>query len=71
MGDERVRCCILVDQSLIIEGIPRAISFRSNGEVVLELEDRKLVSQDLESQEMKDLRITSYRYTFVDSMLRV
>jgi F-box interacting protein len=48
-------------------GIPRAIGFRRNGELVLALDGGKLTSQDLESQEMKDLRITSYKYTFVDS----
>jgi F-box interacting protein len=49
------------------EGIPRAIGFRRNGEVVWALDEGQLASQDFESQEMKDLRITSYKYTFVDS----
>ena len=51
------------------EVIPRAIGFRRNGKVVLKMDDRKLSSQDIETQEKKDLRITSYIYTFVDSYL--
>jgi F-box interacting protein len=49
------------------EVIPRAIGFRRNGKVVLKMDERKLSSQDIETQEKKDLRITSYVYTFVDS----
>ena len=50
------------------EIIPWAIGFRRNGQVVLELDEGQLVLQDLESQEMKDLRISSHMYTFVDSL---
>jgi F-box interacting protein len=38
---------------------PWPIGFRRNGQVVLKLKSGGLVSQDLESQERKDLRITS------------
>jgi F-box interacting protein len=48
------------------EDISRPIGFRRNGEVMLKMDDGQLVSQDLETQERKDLRINSYNYTFVD-----
>ena len=53
--------------------IPRAIGFKRNGKVVLDMGWRismgmgMLTSQDLETQEKKDLQITSYYCTFVDS----
>ena len=58
-----------------IEGIPRshcrhkAIGFRKSGEVILEMYGGYLVSHDLETQEIKDLRIRGcgLGYTFVDS----
>uniref|UniRef100_A0A2N9IPB9 F-box domain-containing protein n=1 Tax=Fagus sylvatica TaxID=28930 RepID=A0A2N9IPB9_FAGSY len=72
MGDERVRCWrprgpIVLTVQGPGEVIPRAIGFRRNGKVVLKMDERKLSSQDIETQEKKDLRITSYVYTFVDS----
>ena len=57
----------------LIEGIPRshcmptAIGFRKSGEVILEMYGGYLVSRDLETQEIKDLRIRGYANTFVDS----
>nr|XP_023896923.1 putative F-box protein At3g16210 [Quercus suber]POE55373.1 putative f-box protein [Quercus suber] len=48
------------------EDIPRVIGFRRNGEVVLKSHEGQLVSQDLESKEIKDLRIIGYKNTFVD-----
>ncbi|XP_030943768.1 F-box protein CPR1-like [Quercus lobata] len=62
----------LADEGLI-EGIPRshcmrkAICFRKSGEVILEMYGGYLVSRDLKTQEIKDLRIRGYGYTFVDS----
>ncbi|KAL4619576.1 hypothetical protein ACB092_06G089800 [Castanea dentata] len=45
---------------------PTARGLRKSGEVILEMCDGQLVSRHLESQEIKDLRITAYGYTFVD-----
>ncbi|KAK9987719.1 hypothetical protein SO802_027958 [Lithocarpus litseifolius] len=49
----------------------RAKGFRQSGEVVVQLDfDQRLVSQDLETQERKDLRISAYNYTFVGSYVK-
>ncbi|KAM3695649.1 hypothetical protein ACB098_07G149100 [Castanea mollissima] len=49
----------------------RAKGFRKSGEVVVQLDfDQRLVSQDLETQERKDLRISAYNYTFVGSYVK-
>jgi F-box interacting protein len=45
----------------------RPIGFRRNGEVILIMHYGRLVSQDLETREKKDLRITAMKYAFVDS----
>ncbi|XP_050260644.1 putative F-box protein At2g02030 isoform X2 [Quercus robur] len=51
--------------------IYRAKGFRKSGEVVVQLDlDQRLVSQDLETQECKDLRISAYNYTFVGSYVK-
>jgi F-box interacting protein len=63
----------ILPRGLPLPPIPRAIGFKRNGKVVLDMGwrmsmgMRTLTSQDLETQEKKDLRITSYYYTFVDS----
>uniref|UniRef100_A0A2N9G7W2 F-box domain-containing protein n=1 Tax=Fagus sylvatica TaxID=28930 RepID=A0A2N9G7W2_FAGSY len=44
-----------------------AIGSRRNGEVVFESYEWQLFSLDLETREKKDLRISSYTHTFVDS----
>ncbi|KAM3691081.1 hypothetical protein ACJW31_09G168200 [Castanea mollissima] len=48
------------------DSIPRALGFRRNGEVILKLDGGHLISQDLETQEMKDLRIIGFEKTIVD-----
>ncbi|XP_075674103.1 F-box protein At3g07870-like [Castanea sativa] len=50
--------------------IPRAKGFRKSGEVVVELGEQPFVSQDLETQECKDLPISAYSYTFVGSYVK-
>jgi F-box interacting protein len=50
--------------------LPWPIGFRRNGQVVLKLMSEQLVSLDLESQETKDLRITSSMFEFVDSYVQ-
>uniref|UniRef100_A0A7N2N2K2 F-box associated beta-propeller type 1 domain-containing protein n=1 Tax=Quercus lobata TaxID=97700 RepID=A0A7N2N2K2_QUELO len=51
--------------------IHRAKGFRKSGEVVVQLDlDQRLVSQDLETQECKDLRISAYNYTFIGSYVK-
>ena len=51
--------------------IHRAKGFRKRGEVVVQLDfQHRFVSQDLETQERKDLRISSYNYTFVGSYVK-
>uniref|UniRef100_A0A2N9GGF9 F-box domain-containing protein n=1 Tax=Fagus sylvatica TaxID=28930 RepID=A0A2N9GGF9_FAGSY len=47
--------------------VPRPIAFRRSGEVILEKLKEQLVSCDLESQEIKDLGIAGYGYTFAGS----
>ena len=44
-----------------------AIGSRRNGEVVFESYEWQLFSLDLETREKKDLRISSYTHTFVES----
>ncbi|XP_065616517.1 F-box protein CPR1 [Quercus suber] len=46
--------------------IPRALGFRRNGEVILKLDGGHLISLDLETREIKDLRIIGYKKTIVD-----
>ncbi|XP_030929412.1 F-box/LRR-repeat protein At2g43260-like [Quercus lobata] len=51
------------------EKIPCAKAFRKSGEVILETYKKKkkrLVSRNLETQEVKDLGITGSKYSFVD-----
>ncbi|XP_030924259.1 F-box protein At3g07870-like isoform X1 [Quercus lobata] len=64
----KVLSLTISNQSYIFdsEDIPRVIGFRRNGEVVLKLDGGKLVSQDPESEEIKDLRIIGNKNTFVD-----
>ena len=65
----------LPDEGLI-EGILRShfilrpIGFRKSGEVILDMYEGYLVSRDLETQEIKDLRIRGYGYYFVDSYVK-
>ncbi|XP_065618753.1 F-box protein CPR1 [Quercus suber] len=62
----------LPDEGLI-EGIPRShciprpIGFRKSGEFILDMYGEYLVSRDLETQEIKDLRIRGYGCYLVDS----
>ena len=59
----------LPDEGLI-EGIPSTpspIGFRKSGEVILNMHGGYLVSRDLETQEIKDLRIRGYRCHLVES----
>ena len=54
----------------LIEGIPSTpspIGFRKSGEVILNMHGGYLVSRDLETQEIKDLRIRGYRCHLVES----
>uniref|UniRef100_A0A7N2L5N3 F-box domain-containing protein n=1 Tax=Quercus lobata TaxID=97700 RepID=A0A7N2L5N3_QUELO len=48
------------------DSIQRALVFRRNGEVILKLDGGRLISQDLETREIKDLRIMGYKKTIVD-----
>ena len=48
------------------EKIPCAKAFRKSGEVILETYRKRLVSRNLETQEVKDLGITGSKYSFVD-----
>ena len=63
------KIAILVDQGpREWEYIPWANGFRKSGEVILEEFEGPFVSQNLESQEIKDLRISfKDMYNFVDS----
>ena len=47
--------------------IPKAVGFTRNGRIVLEMNGGHLMSQDLKSQEIKDLRLIGYNYNFVDA----
>ncbi|XP_065627074.1 F-box protein CPR1-like isoform X2 [Quercus suber] len=49
---------------------PSAKGFRKSGEVVVELGEQPFVSQDLETQECKDLPISACNYTFVGSYVK-
>nr|XP_023883770.1 F-box protein CPR1-like isoform X2 [Quercus suber] len=51
----------------VIPSIPRPIGFRKSGEVILDMHGGYLVSRDLETQEIKDLRICEYGCYLVDS----
>ncbi|KAM3741716.1 hypothetical protein ACB098_07G017600 [Castanea mollissima] len=57
----------------LIEGIPRSqciprpVGFRKSGEFILDMYEGYLVSRDLETQEIKHLRIRGYGCTLVDS----
>ncbi|XP_023918075.1 putative F-box protein At2g02030 [Quercus suber] len=63
LRDQDINDIIGVDHA---EGYIRAKGFRKSGEVVVQLDfDQRLISQDLETQECKDLRISAYNYTFV------
>ncbi|XP_050247294.1 F-box protein At3g07870-like isoform X5 [Quercus robur] len=46
--------------------IPCAKAFRKSGEVILETYKKRLVSRNLETQEVKDLGITGSKFSFVD-----
>ncbi|XP_065623764.1 F-box/kelch-repeat protein At3g06240-like [Quercus suber] len=46
--------------------IPCAKAFRKSGKVILETYRKRLVSRNLETQEVKDLGITGSKYSFVD-----
>ncbi|XP_050245787.1 F-box protein CPR1-like isoform X3 [Quercus robur] len=48
------------------DSIQRALGFRRNGEVILKLDGGRLISLDLETREIKDLRIMGYEKTIVD-----
>ncbi|XP_023883299.2 F-box protein CPR1 [Quercus suber] len=48
------------------DSIQRALGFRRNGEVILKLDGGHLISLDLETREIKDLRIMGYEKTIVD-----
>uniref|UniRef100_A0A7N2M265 F-box domain-containing protein n=1 Tax=Quercus lobata TaxID=97700 RepID=A0A7N2M265_QUELO len=48
------------------DSIQRALGFRRNGEVMLQLDGGRLISLDLETGEFKDLRIMGYKKTIVD-----
>ena len=47
--------------------LPLALGFRRNSELVLEMQSLQLISLDLGNQNMKDLGINTYSYTFVGS----
>nr|POF03332.1 putative f-box protein [Quercus suber] len=49
---------------------PSAKAFRKSGEVVVELDEQPFITQDLETQECKDLPISAYNYTFVGSYVK-
>ena len=49
---------------------PRGVGFTRNGELILEVPRGQLVSQHLETQMIKYLRIIGYQYTFVDSYVK-
>ncbi|XP_065627073.1 putative F-box protein At2g02030 isoform X1 [Quercus suber] len=69
LRDQDINDIIGVD---LVEGFKhRAKGFRKSGEVVVQLDfEQRLVSQDLETQERKDLRISAYNYTFVGSYVK-
>jgi len=46
--------------------IPSLKAFRKSGEAILETYKKRLVSRNLETQEVKDLGITGSKYSFVD-----
>ena len=46
--------------------IPSLKAFRKSGEAILETYKKRLVSRNLETQEVKDLGITGSMYSFVD-----
>ncbi|XP_050245791.1 F-box protein CPR1-like isoform X7 [Quercus robur] len=48
------------------DDIRRALGFRRNGEVILKLDGGRLISLDLETREIKDLRIIGYEKAIVD-----
>ncbi|XP_030927838.1 F-box protein CPR1-like isoform X1 [Quercus lobata] len=48
------------------DDIPRALGFRRNGEVILKVDGGRLISLDLETREIKDLRIIGCKKTIVD-----
>ena len=50
--------------------IPKAVGFTRNGRIVLEMNGGHLMSQDLKSQEIKDLRLIGYNYNFVDAYVK-
>ena len=47
--------------------IPKAVGFTRNGRIVLEMNGGHLMSQDLKTQETKDLKLIGYNYNFVDT----
>ena len=48
------------------DSIRRALGFRRNGEVILKLDGGRLISLDLKTGEIKDLRIMGHKKTIVD-----
>ena len=48
------------------DSIQRALGFRRNGEVILKLDGGRLISLDLKTGEIKDLRIMGHKKTIVD-----
>nr|XP_023873345.1 F-box protein At3g07870-like [Quercus suber]POE84727.1 f-box protein [Quercus suber] len=46
---------------------PKAVGFTWNGRIVLEMDGGHLMSQDLKTQEIKDLKLIGYNYNFVDA----
>ena len=48
------------------DSIRRALGFRRNGEVILKLDGGRLISLDLKTGEIKDLRIVGHKKTIVD-----
>ncbi|XP_075668642.1 F-box protein At3g07870-like [Castanea sativa] len=66
----------LADQGVRM-GIPRPLGmgaskskargFRKSGEVIVEMADGQLISRDLKTEEIKDLGISGYGFTFVGS----
>ena len=47
--------------------IPKVVGFTRSGKIVLKMDGGHLVSEDLETQETKDLKIIGCKYSFVDA----
>ena len=50
--------------------IPKVVGFTRSGKIVLKMDGGHLVSEDLETQETKDLKIIGCKYSFVDAYVK-